>query len=158
MMINIFDTTLGTWRALSNAHHVNEPSWSHDPRFIYYDTGGEEPAALRRVRIEDGMVEELTTLAGLPLAYHWSGLSPDDESLLLSNAGSSRMYALMWGHATRVQKDDSHLPGVSAEPPARRPRRPPLGCPASSQQSFHSSDGGEWLPRPRAGRFGGGEL
>ena len=40
------------------------------------------------------MVEELTTLAGLPLAYHWSGLSPDDEPLLLSNAGSSRMYAL----------------------------------------------------------------
>ena len=97
MMINIFDTTLGTWRALSNAHHVNEPSWSHDPRFIYYDTGGEEPAALRRVRIEDGMVEELTTLAGLPLAYHGSGLSPDDESLLLSNAGSSRMHALKLG-------------------------------------------------------------
>ena len=90
MMINIFDMTSGAWRALSNAHHVNEPSWSHDSRYIYYDTEGEEPAALRRVRIADGTVEELTTLAGLPLAYHWSGLSPDDEPLLLRNAGFSK--------------------------------------------------------------------
>jgi hypothetical protein len=43
MMINVFDTSRGAWRALQDAHHVNEPSWSHDSRYIYYDTEGEEP-------------------------------------------------------------------------------------------------------------------
>jgi WD40 repeat protein len=97
MMINLYDTRLGRWRALSNAHHVNELSWSRDSQFIYYDTEADNPGALRRVRVADGMVEELASLRDVPLAKHWSGLSPEGDPLVLRNAGSVRLYALKLG-------------------------------------------------------------
>ncbi len=97
MMINLFDTKLGTWRALTNAHHVDEPTWTRDSRFIYYDTEGTAPAALRRVRIADGAVEELASFEHYPLAAQWSGLTPSDEPLVLHEAGWVKLYALKLG-------------------------------------------------------------
>ena len=96
MMIKVFDTRLRTWRALTNAHRVNEPSWSHDSRFIYYDTEATAPA-LRRVRIEDGTVENLIDLANYPLATQWSGLTPGDSPMVLHFNGTQNLYALKLG-------------------------------------------------------------
>ena len=97
MMINLFDTKLRTWRALTNAHHVNEPTWSRDSQFIYYDSEGQSPPALRRVRIAGGAVEELASFERYPLATQWSGLTPADEPLVLHEAGWAKLYALKLG-------------------------------------------------------------
>jgi Tol biopolymer transport system component len=93
MMLHLYDTRRRAWRALANAHHVNEPNWSSDSQFIYYDMEG-QAFGLRRVRVSDGTVEELTSLPPYSFARHWSGLTPQDEPLLLRAAGSARLYGL----------------------------------------------------------------
>jgi len=95
MTIKVLDTKLGTWRELTDAHHVGEPSWSHDSRFIYYNTIS-GPAVLRRVRVETGAVEDVKSLVDYP-ALQWSGLTTDDSPLVLHLTGSDRFYALKLG-------------------------------------------------------------
>jgi len=91
--LRLFDTTRRTWLA-SSADHVNGPNWSRDGRYIYYDAEANE-YSLRRVRIPDGPVEELTSLANLSrAAYWWSGLSLEDDPILLRNIGAVELYAL----------------------------------------------------------------
>jgi hypothetical protein len=47
------------------------------------------------VRIVDGYVEELASLASFSrAAYWWSGLSPDDAPILLRDIGAIEIYAL----------------------------------------------------------------
>ena len=50
--MRLFDTLTKRWRTL-DAVHVDNPSWSHDSRFVYYNTEG-STAALMRVRVADG--------------------------------------------------------------------------------------------------------
>jgi Tol biopolymer transport system component len=92
MMLKIYDRTHDSWRALTDAHHVNDPNWSSDSQFIYYDTEGDHHA-LRGVRVTDGRVEELRSLADYPVARHWSGLAPDNSPLLLHDLGTVGIYA-----------------------------------------------------------------
>ena len=96
MRLNIYDRQTKTWRALPRALHVNTPSWSHDSAFVYYDTEG-SPRVLRRVRIADGSVEDVTSLEGHAIVLGWSGLAMDDSPLLLRDAGSTNVYALRLG-------------------------------------------------------------
>ena len=96
MMIKIYDLATRTWRSLSGATHVNEPTWSGDSKFIYYDNEG-GPRVLRRVRVADGAVEDLLDLSDYPLAAHWSGLSADGAPMLLRDVGTQHVYALKLG-------------------------------------------------------------
>jgi Tol biopolymer transport system component/DNA-binding winged helix-turn-helix (wHTH) protein len=89
----LFDFTTRTWRSLG-ADHVNQPTWSRDGRYIYYDTEG-RTHALRRVRISDGLVDELVNLETFPrTTYWWSGLALDDSPIILRNIGATEVYAL----------------------------------------------------------------
>jgi Tol biopolymer transport system component len=91
--LRLFDRRTGTWRRL-DADHINSPTWSRDSRYIYYDTEG-GTYSLRRVRIADGRVEELTSLASFSrAAYWWSGLAMDDAPILLRDIGAIEIYAL----------------------------------------------------------------
>jgi len=93
----LFDVKAGSWRPLPAAQQVNNPSWSRDSRFIYYDTQGSD-RSLCRVRIFDGRVEVLQSLKDYPTAsYGWSGLAPDDSPLLLHYIGTVNIYALTLG-------------------------------------------------------------
>jgi len=88
----LFDFSTNEWRPTSAAH-VNNPNWTNDSRFIYYDTVNER--TLQRVRISDGRVEQLADLRDYPsVAAWWSGLSPKNEPLLLRNLGSTEIYSL----------------------------------------------------------------
>jgi Tol biopolymer transport system component len=93
MMLMLHDMKTRVWRALPDANHINNPSWSHDSKFIYYDTEG-GPRLLRRVRIADGHVEDLMDLVDYLVEVPWSGLAPDDSPLILHDTGSVNMYAL----------------------------------------------------------------
>jgi Tol biopolymer transport system component len=92
--LKLFDFETQTRRSIE-AERVNNPNWSRDGRYIYYDTDG-QPRALRRVRISDGRVEELINMETFPTvaAYWWSGLAPDDSQIIFRTIGSAEIYAL----------------------------------------------------------------
>jgi DNA-binding winged helix-turn-helix (wHTH) protein/Tol biopolymer transport system component len=90
--LKLFDTTSGLWSTTS-AVHVNNPNWSRDTKSLFYDTEG-GPHALRRFRIEDNKVVEITAIAFLRPVNGWSGLAPDDSPIVLKNLTSPAVYAL----------------------------------------------------------------
>jgi Tol biopolymer transport system component len=78
----LYDVVKRTWH-FTGVEHVNTPTWSRDSRYIYYDTEAGSNA-LRRVRIADGMVENLVDLDRYPTStFPWSGLTPDGSPLVL---------------------------------------------------------------------------
>lgn len=90
--LTLFDFSTNTWRS-TNAVHVNNPNWTKDGTFIYYDTAADR--MLQRLRISDGRVELLANLRDYPgVAAWWSGLSPKNEPLLMRNLGSTEIYSL----------------------------------------------------------------
>jgi Tol biopolymer transport system component len=89
----LYDIKRKTWRQ-TEAKDVNNPTWSKDSQYIYFDTGGEN-RSLRRIRVADRKIDFLTDLRGYPnLAWWWSGLSPDNSPLILRNLDSFDIYAL----------------------------------------------------------------
>ena len=91
--LKVLDLQTGNWRAMA-ADHIRTPNWSHDSQFIYYDTEG-AVWCLRRVRLSDGKVEDLLDLSHDQIAaYWWSGLTPDDEPMILRNLSPTEVYAL----------------------------------------------------------------
>ncbi len=90
----LYDFGSKKWRS-TRAENINNPSWSHDSKYIYFDTEGED-RALRRVRAADGHVDQLVSMRTYPnLAWWWSGIAPDDSPLILRNLGSTEVYSLM---------------------------------------------------------------
>jgi Tol biopolymer transport system component/DNA-binding winged helix-turn-helix (wHTH) protein len=82
--LRLYDVLNNSWRSLE-ADHINNPTWSQDGQYIYYDTEG-NLRALRRVRVADGQVEEIVNLEEYPITvYWWSGLALDDSPLILRN-------------------------------------------------------------------------
>lgn len=91
--LKLYDFTTKKWRP-TRAEKVDNPTWSADGKYIYFDTEGDD-RALRRLRVADGRVDELTSLHTYPdLAYGWSGLAPDNSPLILRNLGTTEIFAL----------------------------------------------------------------
>ena len=91
--LNLFGFSTNTWRS-TNAVQVNNPNWTSDSTFIYFDTVANE-RSLQRLRISDGRVELPANLRDYPtVAAWWSGLSPNNDPLLLRNLGSTEIYSL----------------------------------------------------------------
>jgi len=90
----LYDFRAARWRS-TGADHVNNPTWSRDSSFVYYDTEG-QIRALRRFSVPDGRVEQLLNLETFPtLSWWWSGVTPDNCPLILRNLGSTEIYALV---------------------------------------------------------------
>jgi Tol biopolymer transport system component/DNA-binding winged helix-turn-helix (wHTH) protein len=90
----LYDVGTKKWRP-TKAEHVNNPTWSHDAKYIYFDTEGDN-RALCRVRVADGHVDQLTSLRAYPnLAWWWSGVTPANSPLILRNLGTNEIYSLM---------------------------------------------------------------
>lgn len=94
--LELYDFKTRTWRDL-DADHINNPTWSHDSRYIYYDVnaGTKADVGIFRVRISDGKVELAAAYHGMRVADHtWSGLAPDDSPIVLRDVGIQEIYAL----------------------------------------------------------------
>lgn len=95
----LFDFAGRKWTELAKAA-VGYPSWSHDSRYVYFDSDSENVAAIYRVRVSDRRLEVVTRLGGFRRAWGafgpWSGLAPDDSPLAFRDVGTQEVYALDW--------------------------------------------------------------
>jgi len=95
----LFDRAIQQWTDLVTMP-IGYPSWSHDGRYLYFDTTLTDDPALFRVRISDRKLERLASLKGLRRFWgqfaSWTGLAPDDSFLLVRDTSSQEIYALDW--------------------------------------------------------------
>jgi Tol biopolymer transport system component len=96
----IFDFSSSQWRKLVE-HLINEPVWSHDGKFIYFDVAQSPPgkdSAIFRVDVNNGRLERIVSLENFHRAGQvlgdWLGLAPDDSPLLLRDRRNTEIYAL----------------------------------------------------------------
>jgi Tol biopolymer transport system component/DNA-binding winged helix-turn-helix (wHTH) protein len=89
----LYDFQTAKWRSIG-ADSVNNPTWSRDQKFVYYDTLG-SGRALCRISLIGGHVDRLFSLETFPtLSWWWSGVTPDNAPLILRNLGTTEIYAL----------------------------------------------------------------
>jgi Tol biopolymer transport system component/predicted Ser/Thr protein kinase len=94
----LFDMKAQKWTELTQttAHH---PEWSHDGKYVYFDSTDEGEPAFYRVQIKNHKLERVASLKevkrptwGGPTA--WTGLAPDDSPLALRDISTFEIYAL----------------------------------------------------------------
>jgi Tol biopolymer transport system component len=93
----LFDLATRKWSELLKMS-VGWTTWSHDSKYIYFDTGLSENPAFYRVRVADRKLERIADLKGLRRVVFawipWSGITPDGAPLLLRDISSQEVYAL----------------------------------------------------------------
>ena len=78
---------------------IDHKNWSHDGKFLYYDTNFDQHSTFRRVRVGETrsqLVADLQSLrrySGWPV-FGWSGLGPDGSALFTRDLSSDEIYAL----------------------------------------------------------------
>lgn len=76
------------------------PTFSHDGRYLYFDTAFTVDSAFYRLRLADHKLDRLFNLRDLR-RFHgdlgsWTGLTPDDSPLLVRDMSNQEVYALEW--------------------------------------------------------------
>jgi Tol biopolymer transport system component len=93
----LFDFSTRKWTELLTMS-VGWTSWSHDSKYIYFDTGLSENSTFYRVRVADRKLDRLADLKGFRRVVFawipWSGVTPDGAPLLLRDISSQEVYAL----------------------------------------------------------------
>ena len=90
--LQLFDLVTRKWTELGRIQ-VGYPSWSHDSKYIYFDSPEGEPG-FYRVRVADHKLEKLFSLKNVRLPDLWTGLAPDDSPMVLRDIGTQEIYAL----------------------------------------------------------------
>ena len=94
-------TTLNIPPTIACANCITYPTWSHDSKYVYFNsTAGDEPACYR-LEIKNHQVERVVSLANTKRPSTgsfgaWTGLAPDDSPLALRDISSYEIYALNW--------------------------------------------------------------
>ena len=84
----LFDMKTQKWTELTKIT-ADHPTWSHDGKYVYFDsTAGGEPA-FYRVQIKDHKLERVASLKDVKRPHReacasWTGLTPDDSPLALA--------------------------------------------------------------------------
>jgi hypothetical protein len=76
---------------------ANYPSWTPDSQYLYFDTMFGADAAIVRLDVKAGSLQNVVSLKGVRRAGNfgvWSGLAPDGSSLILHYVGKQEIYAL----------------------------------------------------------------
>ena len=80
---------------------ADHPAWSHDGKYIYFDSATKAEPAFYRVQVKDYKLERVASLkdvkrpTSVTLAA-WTGLAPDDSPLALRDISTFEIYALDW--------------------------------------------------------------
>ncbi len=93
----LFDTHSNRWSILAQGELLSYNEWSHDGRYIYVKEERSGAGELVRVRIKDGLLEDVLSLKDFPqiidMFAEWVGLTPDDEPLMMRDRSVQEIYA-----------------------------------------------------------------
>ena len=93
----LFDVQRQTWHELAHGQSFGYANWSSDSRFVYVLKRGNEPA-IERIRVSDGKTEIAASLTGVRQTGFrnavWTGLTPDNDPLILRDVGTEELYSL----------------------------------------------------------------
>ena len=93
----LFDVHRQTWHELARGESFGYANWSSDSKFVYVLKRGNDPA-IERIRVSDGRTEAVASLTGVRQTGFrnavWTGLTPDDAPLILSDVGTEELYSL----------------------------------------------------------------
>jgi len=97
----LFDVKAQKWAELTETP-TPHPAWSHDGKYLYFDSAAKGDAAFYRVRIKDRKLERVASLKDIkrpPSGGNpgsWTGLAPDDSPLALRDISTFEIYSMEW--------------------------------------------------------------
>jgi eukaryotic-like serine/threonine-protein kinase len=99
--IALFEWKTQKWTDLTIPMTIDYPTWSHDGRYVYFNSTAEGEPAFYRVQIKNHKVERVASLANIKRPNTasfgaWTGLAPDDSPLALRDISTYEIYALEW--------------------------------------------------------------
>ena len=94
----LFDTNTTRWSRLAKGEQFGENLWSHDGEYVYIRESSKGSPRLIRVRIKDGLLEDVLGLKDIPqlddIFTAWIGLTPEGAPVLIRDRSVQEIYAL----------------------------------------------------------------
>jgi Tol biopolymer transport system component len=94
----LFDTNTMRWSRLAKGEQFGDNLWSHNGKYVYIRESSKGSPRLIRVRMEDGLVEDVLSLKDIPQLVDfftaWIGLTPEDDPVLIRDRSVQEIYAL----------------------------------------------------------------
>jgi Tol biopolymer transport system component/DNA-binding winged helix-turn-helix (wHTH) protein len=94
----LFDTNTTHWSSLAKGEEFGENLWSHDGKYVYIRESSKGSPRLIRVRIKDGLLEDVLSLKDIPQLVDfftaWIGLTPEGAPVLIRDRSVQEIYAL----------------------------------------------------------------
>jgi Tol biopolymer transport system component len=99
-LLVLFDLQSGMRTQLTQTT-VRHPAWSHDGKYLYFDSVEAGEPVVSRIQISSHRLERVTTLKNVkrPVGGRqasWIGLAPDDSVLALKDISTYEIYELDW--------------------------------------------------------------
>ena len=95
--IRLYDTNTRQWRDLATTSAA-DPVWSSDSKAVFVNAFLADQQPILRIDVTNGEVHrvaDLTSLRSKELAnYFFSGLTPDNQPMVLPRVGTSNLYSL----------------------------------------------------------------
>jgi Tol biopolymer transport system component/predicted Ser/Thr protein kinase len=96
----LLDMKAHKWSELTQ-NTADDPTWSHDGKYVYFSSSAEGEPGFYRVQIKDHKLERVASLKDVKRPTSgsfgdWTGLAPDDSPLALRDISTYEIYALEW--------------------------------------------------------------